>query len=111
MTIHRYRSACDVQLPDRPFQRRWWTRKTQEERVRQAQWAYPGGLIADRCQFGPRRLVLVGELDLDTVHAVLEQAHAVTLWTLATMYGMEQYRYHHEAPEPVRWSIHVDPSR
>ncbi|HMM95334.1 hypothetical protein [Phycicoccus sp.] len=55
--------------------------------------------------------MLVGELDLDTVHAVLEQAHAVTLWTLATMYGMEQYRYHHEAPEPVRWSIHVDPSR
>lgn len=109
MTLYRYRTACDVRRSDRPTYRRWWDRKTQEQRVEQAQYAYPGGLVADRCVFGPRRLVLVGELDLPTMHAVISQAHSVTLWTLASVYGMDEYRYHSSAPEPTGWALDVRP--
>lgn len=107
MSTYRWRLACDTVKPTRPFYLRYWTRKTQAERVEQAQHCWVGGLISERCTFGHRRLVLEGVIEqVNTVEAH-KQGLLVAMWTLYTVYGMEQYRDPYHAPEMPRLDVRV----
>lgn len=108
----RWEAACDVRLRGHGFR----IHKTHERRVRQAGWCWTGGLIADRCTFGPRRLTLAGEVPYvppryGAVRPAMvgaDLAVRVLTWTCRTLYGMDPGPIGYEAePANLRLAVRV----
>jgi hypothetical protein len=108
--IH-WRASCDVQMHGRGFQ----LARTHKARVRQAGHCWGGGLIAERCHFGPRRLILEGEVDYIPPRwnpprpsgYGHDLALAMVRWTAQILYGMHRDRAQWEMEEPANLRVEV----
>ncbi len=107
-----WRASCDVKIIGRGFD----IHRTHGARVRQASGFVDGGLIAERCHFGPRRLILEGEAKYvppkwdqgrPTSYG-LDTADVVIRWTLKTLYGMGGHgTMLHDLDEPANMRVEV----